>query len=386
MSTVELKNIKKTYEVEKKFWQRKSEETVLAVKDFNLSIDENEFIVLVGPSGCGKSTVLRMIAGLEKISEGQLYIDGVLMNDIEPSDRDVAMVFQNYALYPHLSVYENIAFGLKMRNVKKDQIREKVLHAARILGIEELLERKPKALSGGQKQRVAIGRAIVREPRIFLMDEPLSNLDYALRSQMRSEIIKLRQAVRTTFVYVTHDQTEAMTLGDRIVVMKDGVQQQVGEPQEVFNHPKNVFVGSFIGTPKMNFLAAELILDDGSYYLDCNGLKVKLSQNKQVLFKEKNIPQQKVLAGVRPDQIKLGEHNGRSISGVVDIKELMGNDVQLHVKVENFQLILLISIKEFSHEELMDLSEGQNISFYFECNDVHLFNIESGINLEFLKS
>ena len=254
MATVSLKGIKKIYD-----------NKVTAVHDFNLEIADKEFIVLVGPSGCGKSTTLRMVAGLEDISEGDLLIDGKRMNDVEPKDRDIAMVFQNYALYPHMTVAENMAFALKLRKVPKEEIDKKVREAAEILDITQYLDRKPKALSGGQRQRVAIGRAIVRSPRVFLMDEPLSNLDAKLRNQMRAEIIKLRQRIDTTFIYVTHDQTEAMTLGDRIVIMKDGFIQQIGTPQEVFDHPANVFVAGFIGMPQMNFFEGQLVAEDGKY-------------------------------------------------------------------------------------------------------------------------
>ena len=254
MANVTLRNIKKVYD-----------KNVVAVQEFNLDIADKEFIVLVGPSGCGKSTTLRMIAGLEEITEGELYIGDKLVNDVAPKDRDIAMVFQNYALYPHMTVYENMAFGLKLRKVPKAEIDAKVKEAAETLGITELLQRKPKALSGGQRQRVAIGRAIVRHPQVFLMDEPLSNLDAKLRNQMRAELIKLRQKENTTFVYVTHDQTEAMTLGDRIVIMKDGYIQQIGTPQDVFNHPANLFVAGFIGSPQMNFFDAELVNDGGRY-------------------------------------------------------------------------------------------------------------------------
>ena len=274
MAEVILKNIKKIYphqepkkkkkgEPEKKNNLQITEEGVLAVDNFNLHIQDKEFIVLVGPSGCGKSTTLRMVAGLEEISGGELYIGGQLMNDVAPKDRDISMVFQNYALYPHMTVRENIAFPLKLRKMDKAEINQRVEQAAEILDITEYLDRKPKALSGGQRQRVAIGRAIVREPKVLLMDEPLSNLDAKLRNQMRAELIKLRQRINTTFIYVTHDQTEAMTLGDRIVIMKDGVIQQIGTPQEVFNHPANLFVAGFIGMPQMNFYDAELVLEDG---------------------------------------------------------------------------------------------------------------------------
>ena len=282
MAEVILKNIKKVYPFvsgeQKKSKKKKADEPekkkvnlqitdegVVAVQEFNLNIADKEFIVLVGPSGCGKSTTLRMVAGLEEISGGELYIDGKLMNDVAPKDRDIAMVFQNYALYPHMTVYENMAFSLKLRKEPKDVIDKKVREAAEILDITQYLERKPKALSGGQRQRVAIGRAIVRAPKVMLMDEPLSNLDAKLRNEMRAEIIKLRERINTTFIYVTHDQTEAMTLGDRIVIMRDGYIQQIGTPQEVFNHPSNLFVAGFIGMPVMNFFDAKLIREGRKY-------------------------------------------------------------------------------------------------------------------------
>ena len=282
MAEVELKHIVKVYpNTEKKKHNLKvTDEGVLAVEDFNLKIKDQEFIVLVGPSGCGKSTTLRMVAGLEDITRGELYIDGKLMNDVEPKDRDIAMVFQNYALYPHMTVRQNMEFPLKLRKVPKDQIAKKVDEAAEILGIEEYLDRKPKALSGGQRQRVAIGRAIVREPKVLLMDEPLSNLDAKLRNQMRAEIIKLRQRIKTTFLYVTHDQTEAMTLGDRIVIMKDGVIQQVGTPQEVYNQPSNLFVAGFIGVPQMNFYDAKLTKNGDKYTVQVEDAVIELSADK----------------------------------------------------------------------------------------------------------
>ena len=268
MSSVELKHICKIYpnnDKKKKHNLKVTDEGVLAVDDFNLEIKDKEFIVLVGPSGCGKSTTLRMVAGLEDISKGELYIDNRLVNDVEPKDRDIAMVFQSYALYPHMTVRQNMEFPLKLRKMPKDEIDRKVNEAAEILDITQYLDRKPKALSGGQRQRVAIGRAIVREPKVLLMDEPLSNLDAKLRNQMRAEIIKLRQRIDTTFIYVTHDQTEAMTLGDRIVIMKDGVVQQIGTPQEVYEHPINIFVAGFIGVPIMNFFDGELVKDGVRY-------------------------------------------------------------------------------------------------------------------------
>ncbi len=283
--------------------------------------------MLVGPSGCGKSTTLRMVAGLEEISEGELYIGNRLVNDVAPKDRDIAMVFQNYALYPHMTVYENMAFALKLRKVPKDEIDKKVKQAAEILDITQYLGRKPKALSGGQRQRVAIGRAIVRDPQVFLMDEPLSNLDAKLRNQMRAEIIKLRERIDTTFIYVTHDQTEAMTLGDRIVIMKDGFIQQIGTPQDVFNHPHNIFVAGFIGTPQMNFFDAKLSKEGGKYVVSVGGIKVELSQEKQAALSARNVSPQDVTLGVRPEHIQLS-NNG--IAAKVDVSEMMGSAVHLH--------------------------------------------------------
>ena len=284
MAEVILKHIKKVYpDLDQKKGKntnlKVTDEGVLAVQDFTLDIKDKEFIVLVGPSGCGKSTTLRMVAGLEEISGGDLYIGGEQVNDVPAKDRDIAMVFQSYALYPHMTIYDNMAFPLKLRKTPKDEIDKRVREAAEILGITQYLGRKPKQLSGGQRQRVAIGRAIVREPKVLLMDEPLSNLDAKLRNQMRAEIIKLRQKINTTFIYVTHDQTEAMTLGDRIVIMKDGEIQQIGTPQEVFNHPANIFVAGFIGVPQMNFYDAELVKDNkGKYAVELENVRVTLSE------------------------------------------------------------------------------------------------------------
>ncbi|MDY3617092.1 sn-glycerol-3-phosphate ABC transporter ATP-binding protein UgpC, partial [Intestinimonas butyriciproducens] len=299
MATVTLKNVKKIYD-----------NKVTAVHDFNLEIADKEFIVLVGPSGCGKSTTLRMVAGLEDISEGDLLIDGKRMNDVEPKDRDIAMVFQNYALYPHMTVAENMAFALKLRKVPKEEIDKKVREAAEILDITQYLDRKPKALSGGQRQRVAIGRAIVRSPRVFLMDEPLSNLDAKLRNQMRAEIIKLRQRIDTTFIYVTHDQTEAMTLGDRIVIMKDGYIQQIGTPQEVFDHPANVFVAGFIGMPQMNFFEGQLVADGGTYAVQVMDAVMELSPEIQAQLKARNVPSKAVTLGIRPEHVSFAPEAG----------------------------------------------------------------------------
>ena len=325
-ATNDHKKSKKKHESgeEKKAQLQVTNEGVVAVQEFNLDVADKEFIVLVGPSGCGKSTTLRMVAGLEEISSGELYIDGKLMNDVAPKDRDIAMVFQNYALYPHMTVYENMAFPLKLRKRPKSEIDKAVREAAEILDITQYLDRKPKALSGGQRQRVAIGRAIVREPKILLMDEPLSNLDAKLRNQMRAEIIKLRQKINTTFLYVTHDQTEAMTLGDRIVIMKDGFIQQIGTPQEVFDHPANLFVAGFIGTPQMNFFDAELQREGDRYSVILGGIKVELSLEKSADLTKKGISGQPVTLGDRPNHIMLGKGEGGYILAKVDVFEMIG--------------------------------------------------------------
>ena len=350
---------------------------VLAVQEFNLTIGDEEFVVLVGPSGCGKSTTLRMIAGLEEISSGELYIDGKLCNNIEPKDRDIAMVFQNYALYPHMTVYENMAYSLKIKHLPKDEIDCKVREAAEILDITQYLDRKPKALSGGQRQRVAIGRAIVRSPKVLLMDEPLSNLDAKLRNQMRAELIKLRNKIKTTFVYVTHDQVEAMTLGDRIVVMKDGVIQQIGAPQEVFDHPANLFVSGFIGTPAMNYFDAELKQNetDGVYSVRAGELEVVLGAEKQARLTANNVPPQPIILGVRPDNMTLAE---RGIAGTVEVSELMGPSYHLHINVGGKDVIAVVP------------TEGKTLTLtgkevYLTCSgDVcHLFSKETEKNLEY---
>ena len=324
MAEVRLVNIKKVYPFvsgeQKKSKKKKEDEPekkkvnlqitdegVVAVQEFNLDIKDKEFIVLVGPSGCGKSTTLRMVAGLEEISGGELYIDGKLMNDVAPKDRDIAMVFQNYALYPHMTVYDNMAFSLKLRHTPKDEIDKKVREAAEILDITQYLERKPKALSGGQRQRVAIGRAIVRDPKVMLMDEPLSNLDAKLRNEMRAEIIKLRQRINTTFMYVTHDQTEAMTLGDRIVIMKDGYIQQIGTPQDVFNHPANLFVAGFIGMPVMNFFDAQLTREGEKFFVEVGGIKVRLSADKEERLLKNDVQSQAITLGVRPEHTDVSD-------------------------------------------------------------------------------
>ena len=391
MAEVILKNIKKIYphqepkkkkkgEPEKKTNLQITEEGVLAVDNFNLHIQDKEFIVLVGPSGCGKSTTLRMVAGLEEISGGELYIGGQLMNDVAPKDRDIAMVFQNYALYPHMTVRENIAFPLKLRKVDKTEIDQRVNQAAEILGITEYLDRKPKALSGGQRQRVAIGRAIVREPKVLLMDEPLSNLDAKLRNQMRAEIIKLRQRINTTFIYVTHDQTEAMTLGDRIVIMKDGVIQQIGTPQEVFDHPANLFVAGFIGMPQMNFYDAELTQENGSYAVTLDGAKVILSGEKQANLKKNNVKPGPITLGVRPEHLLLSGSEDNAIRGTVDVSEMMGSAVHLHVSACGRDTIMIVPTTEI--ESSAAFAIGSPITITFSGSTAHLFDRETQKNLE----
>ena len=390
MAEVVLKNIKKVYPLQenkkglfgkKKETNKKStnlqitDEGVVAVQDFNIDIKDNEFIVLVGPSGCGKSTTLRMVAGLEDISGGELYIDGRLCNDIEPKDRDIAMVFQSYALYPHLTVYDNIAFPLKIAKVPKEEIDKKVRDAAETLDITQYLDRKPKNLSGGQRQRVAIGRAIVRNPKVLLMDEPLSNLDAKLRNQMRAEIIKLRQKIDTTFIYVTHDQVEAMTLGDRIVVMKDGFVQQIGTPQEVFDHPANLFVSGFIGTPQMNYFDAKLVIKNGSYFVDVDDQEFELSKEKQDRLKAKGVKEQDITLGVRPDHMVLAD---KGIKAKVDVSELMGTSVHLHVTALGRDVIAIVP----TEGRKVELA-GQEIHLTFSGNVANLFSKEDEKNLEF---
>ncbi len=373
MAELSLRNVKKVYD-----------NTVTAVQDFNLEIADKEFIVLVGPSGCGKSTTLRMVAGLEEISEGEIYIGGKLVNNVPPKDRDIAMVFQNYALYPHMTVYDNIAYGLKLRKFPKRVIDEKVREAAEILDITELLRRKPKALSGGQRQRVAIGRAIVRSPQVFLMDEPLSNLDAKLRNQMRSEIIKLRQRINTTFIYVTHDQTEAMTLGDRIVIMKDGFVQQVGTPQEVFNHPANLFVAGFIGTPQMNFFDAQLIREGERYHVELGGARVELSKEKCRRLLDGDVPSQEVSLGVRPEHMMLTDSDN-AVFASVDVSEMMGSSIHIHVDACGRDVVIVVPVSEEEVEEKQGvLSMGVPVRFIFRGSAAHLFDKETGVNLEHL--
>ena len=371
MATVSLKGIKKIYD-----------NKVTAVHDFNLEIADKEFIVLVGPSGCGKSTTLRMVAGLEDISEGDLLIDGKRMNDVEPKDRDIAMVFQNYALYPHMTVAENMAFALKLRKVPKEEIDKKVREAAEILDITQYLDRKPKALSGGQRQRVAIGRAIVRSPRVFLMDEPLSNLDAKLRNQMRAEIIKLRQRSDTTFIYVTHDQTEAMTLGDRIVIMKDGFIQQIGTPQEVFDHPANVFVAGFIGMPQMNFFEGQLVAEDGKYSVKVMDAVMELSPEIQAQLKAKNVPSKAVTLGIRPEHVSfVPEAGAHCLTGTVDVSEMMGSEIHLHVNAGGRDVVLRVPTTELANEHKSGFAYGSQVHFTFRSDLIHLFDPETEENL-----
>jgi len=395
MAEVILKNIKKVYPIgdtqkkQRRFLKKAKEENpqtnkvnlqitdegVVAVQEFSLDIKDKEFIVLVGPSGCGKSTTLRMVAGLEEITSGELYIDGVLVNSVEPKDRDIAMVFQSYALYPHMSVYDNMAYSLKIKHTSKEEIDRKVREAAEILDITQYLDRKPKALSGGQRQRVAIGRAIVRDPKVLLMDEPLSNLDAKLRNQMRAEIIKLRKRINTTFIYVTHDQTEAMTLGDRIVVMKDGFIQQIGTPQEVYDHPRNLFVSGFIGTPQMNYFDARLGIENGSYYVESDGYRVVLDEEKQERLKTKGVVEQDVILGVRPDHIQLGE---QGIKGKVEVSELMGPSCHLHLNVSDKDVIAIVPTEGRSTNYI-----DKEVNLSFNGSVCHIFSKEDQKNLEY---
>ncbi len=392
MATVQLKNVKKVYpfisgetkkkkkkkdeHVEERVDNRQiTDQGVVAVQEFNLDIADKEFIVLVGPSGCGKSTTLRMIAGLEEISDGELYIDGKLVNDVAPKDRDIAMVFQNYALYPHMTVYENMAFSLKLRKEPKDVIDKKVREAAEILDITQYLDRKPKALSGGQRQRVAIGRAIVRDPAVFLMDEPLSNLDAKLRNQMRAEILKLRERIDTTFVYVTHDQTEAMTLGDRIVIMRDGYIQQIGTPQQVFNNPSNLFVAGFIGSPQMNFFDGQLIREGDKFFVQLENYKVELDAEKEARLAANNVQSQDVILGVRPEHTMLGDSG---IEAKVDVSEMMGSSVHLHVSAAGKDVIIIVPTIDMKGHYAM----GDTVHFAFEGNVAHVFSKDTEKNLE----
>ena len=372
MATVKLTNVKKI----------NGKDTV-AVQDFNLDIADKEFIVFVGPSGCGKSTTLRMIAGLEDISAGTVEIDGVVVNDLQPRDRNIAMVFQNYALYPHLTVFENMAFSLRLKKVPQDEVYERVTNAAEILGITEYLTRKPRALSGGQRQRVAIGRAMVRDSKVFLMDEPLSNLDAKLRNQMRAEIILLRQKIDTTFIYVTHDQTEAMTLGDRIVIMKDGFIQQVGTPTEVFDMPTNLFVAEFIGAPKMNTFRTRLSYENGTHYVSPFGAKIAVDGRKAEMLKERNIGGGDIVLGVRPEHIVLSDSSDpAAIPCKIVVNEMMGSELHIHAVEENGEkLIVRIPTIRLTDEERNSLTYGAMIYITFESKVMHFFDKETENNL-----
>ena len=395
MAEVELIGVKKVYG-----------KNVVAVKDFNLKIKDKEFVVFVGPSGCGKSTTLRMIAGLEEISDGTIKIGGRVVNDLKPKDRDISMVFQNYALYPNYTIFKNIAFPLtlkripvevpvkdeqgnvtsvkiKKRKLTSEEIANKVAEAAEILGITEYLNRRPRELSGGQKQRVAIGRAMVKDSSVFLLDEPLSNLDAKLRAQMRSELIELRKKINTTFIYVTHDQVEAMTLADRIVIMKDGVIQQVGTPTELFDMPANLFVGEFIGSPKMNTFRTRLERDENGYYVNLCGVVKRIDDTRGEAFKAMNIQPQDVILGVRPEHISLSNSkNLETIPCVINVRELMGSSLHLHVKTETGdELIVCVPTAPFTASQIEKLVSGTRIFITFESKSTHFFAADTEVNL-----
>ncbi len=371
MASVKLTNVKKVYD-----------KKVVAVHDFNLDIKDKEFVVLVGPSGCGKSTTLRMIAGLEEISGGTVEIDGVVVNDLQPKDRDIAMVFQNYALYPHLTVFENMAFSLRLKKVPNDEVYRRVTEAAKVLGITEYLTRKPRALSGGQRQRVAIGRAMVRDSKVFLMDEPLSNLDAKLRNQMRAEIILLREKINTTFIYVTHDQTEAMTLGDRIVIMKDGFIQQVGTPTEVFEHPVNLFVAGFIGAPQMNTFRTELVRENGKYYVTPLGSRIEVDGETGENLAAKAVDGRSVVLGVRPEHITLSQPGPHAIPCTIIVNEMMGSELHIHAETEDgTQLVVRVPTLGLRRQERAELVNGAKIHVSFPGEVMHLFDPETQRNL-----
>ncbi len=350
---------------------------VTAVNNFNLDIEDKEFIILVGPSGCGKTTTLRMVAGLEEITEGEIYIGDRLVNDIAPKDRDIAMVFQNYALYPHMTVFDNMAFGLKLRKTPKEEIKRKVHEAARILGIEHLLDRKPKALSGGQRQRVALGRAIVREPKVFLMDEPLSNLDAKLRAQMRTELTRLHQRLDTTFIYVTHDQVEAMTMGTRIVVMKDGIIQQVDTPTALYEKPANLFVAGFIGTPQMNFVKATIENRDGEYHLLFGRHDIKLPEGKAKKLAGTGYDDKEVIIGFRPEAIHdeavyIEQMPDSTINAVVDVVERLGAETLIYMQVEGINNVIVGRVNPRSTARV-----GDKIKIAIDANKIHIFDKET---------
>ena len=364
MASVQLKNVCKKYP-----------NGYEAVKDFNLDIQDKEFIIFVGPSGCGKSTTLRMVAGLEDISSGELIIDGKVMNDVEPKDRDIAMVFQSYALYPHMSVYDNMAFSLKLKKVPKEEIDKKVRDAARILDLEKLLDRKPRALSGGQRQRVAMGRAIVRSPKVFLMDEPLSNLDAKLRGQMRVEISKLHQRLGSTIISVTHDQTEAMTLGTRIVVMKDGIVQQIDTPQNLYDHPCNKFVAGFIGSPQMNMIAADAVEENGEVVLKFAGQNVVLNENRAKAVKAGGYIGKKVVLGIRPEDIHDGaealqKFAKSSFDAEIKVYEMLGASALLYFNIEETGWVASVDARTTART-------GDKIRLAMDTDKIHIFDYET---------
>ena len=367
MASVQLENVSKIYP-----------NGVKAVKDFNLDVEDKEFIIFVGPSGCGKSTTLRMIAGLEDISEGTLKIDGKVMNNVEPKDRDIAMVFQNYALYPHMTVFDNMAFGLNLRKVPKDEIKKKVDEAADILGLKPYLDRKPKALSGGQRQRVAMGRAIVRNPKVFLMDEPLSNLDAKLRVQMRTEISRLHDRLGATIIYVTHDQTEAMTLGTRIVVMKDGVVQQVDTPQNLYNAPCNLFVAGFIGSPQMNFLDAKITKEGSTVFATIDDAKLEIPAAKAKALEDQGYVGKTVVMGIRPEHLNdaaIDEHpTDNKITAKIRVYELLGAEVYLYFDFGGTQMTARVDPKTTA-------KMGEETTFTLDMNMAHFFDKETELTI-----
>lgn len=369
MANLVLKNINKIYP-----------NGFHAVKDFQIDIEDKEFIIFVGPSGCGKSTVLRMIAGLEDISSGELYIGDKLCNDVEPKDRDIAMVFQNYALYPHMTVAQNIAFGLKIRKVPQEEIDQLVQEVSKLLGLEKLLDRKPKALSGGQRQRVAMGRAIVRNPKVFLMDEPLSNLDAKLRVQMRVVISELYQKLQTTFIYVTHDQTEAMTLGTRIVVLKEGVIQQIDTPQNLYNHPANLFVASFIGSPQMNFIEAKVTMSKQGVLLEFeNGIQVVVDEHHEKKLISGRYIGKTIIVGIRPEDIYdekdfIESHPETAFEAHIDVFETLGAEVYLYFNFANQKVTARVSPKTAA-------KQGQTLQLAFDKEALHLFDKETELRI-----
>lgn len=368
MADVSLRNVDKIFG-----------SNVRAVDDFTLEIKDKEFIVLVGPSGCGKSTVLNLIAGLEDVSSGEIWIDGVLANRIEPKDRDIAMVFQNYALYPYLSVYDNIAFGLKMRKEKKDEIRRKVTQTAEILGISDVLDRKPRELSGGQRQRVAMGRAMVRNPKVFLMDEPLSNLNEQLRGSLRREISNLHQRLGATFVYVTHDQVEAMTLGTRIVVMKDGRIQQVGTPQKLHDEPANQFVAGFVGSPSMNFIPAKCVIRNGRLELQIDDHFLELPEYKEARLAESGYEDREIIVGIRPGDLydtqeMAAKYRNDTISAEIRNYEMTGNDAWLYINLAGREVCIRSNPRTAART-------GDTVNITFDPSRIHLFDPETGITV-----